>query len=177
MKNHECEQLEAYLADELNDTTAADFLAHLEVCASCRAEADQQAWLDQLLHDAGTITTAAPDVLWEVEDQISHARRKQRRMYGMSTLLAAASLLLAVGLRRDPGPTPAPKFEANRQSPAAPVATFTGAEDVIVIQHESPYPNVTIVQVYPTVDASRRRERNSERILLPATNILRGDAS
>ncbi len=177
MKNHECEQLEVFLADELEDAAAADFLAHFEVCASCRTEADQQAWLDQLLHDAGTSTTATPNVLWQIETRIAQARWKQRRIYGSATLLAAASLLIAVGLRSDPAPTTAPKSETNRQSSAAPVATFTGTDDMIVIHHDSPHPNVTIVQVYPTIDAPRRREREAEQILLPATNIVRGDAS
>ena len=49
MNLSDCENLDAFLADDLSPSEVSRFTAHLHECASCRDAVDQQGWIDGLL--------------------------------------------------------------------------------------------------------------------------------
>lgn len=161
-----CNNLDAYLSDDLSGDTRAIFESHLEGCPACRDVLDQQQWIDALLHSPERIQLERPSATIVDSFHVSLAQRRRRVLQAACGLASAATLLIAVGL-----------FERNRQAiepltleePSVAViepsrvptalqspATFVSTSDAIVVPLESPSDDVTIVQVYPTTDTERR---------------------
>jgi hypothetical protein len=171
MHRCECENLDAFLAEDLPANSAKCFEAHLDECASCRDAVDEQRWIDGLLQSPLRLEIESPGAaLVELIDRHTSPRRRQTRLiaYGLA---AAAALVIALGwiarlnrqslgpaapnnpavaLNRAEGePSPDPSL-SGRGISGAPSATFVGGPDVLVVPVASRHPNVTIVRVYPT---------------------------
>ncbi len=180
MPRSECQQLDAQLNGELSELEAARFGAHLVGCEPCREAVAQQVWLDGLLQGSATAEAVPAGVTLVIDRVILRSRR--RRLFACS-FSAAAVLLLAFGI--DFGdhaePNEVTSHTAQHTPPttpvATPVATFVGSDDMIVVPHDSPYPNVTIVEVYPTMSARRRWQREAAARSLPVPKQFPGDPS
>ncbi len=180
MLQHECQQLEAHLNGVLPKNEAARFAAHLGVCESCRAAVEQQVWLEGLLRDSATAEAVPAGVPLAIDRVIVRTRRRRQFAYGFA---AAAVLLLAfnIDFADHTEPNEATSHTTNHTPPttpvATPVATFVGSDDMIVVTHDSPYPNVTIVEVYPTMSARRRWQREAADRSPPVPKQFPGDPS
>lgn len=169
--NHECDDLAANLANELDEPAAARFAAHLEKCADCRDAVDQQRWIDELLSSAaGTQLESPPPALVE-SFRTSLARRRRQRTLLAYGLAAAAVLVVAVGwtamLNRQANLPTTLQVEnvAHNQtddavSPEPPRAIFVGGPDVIVVPLASRHPDVTVIRVYPTYQPTYAAQAN-----------------
>jgi anti-sigma factor RsiW len=180
--NNRCNNLDAYLSDDLTGDERANFESHVEECSACRDAAEQQHWIDNLLHSPERVQIEQPSVTVLDSFRVSLAQRQRRVLQAACGLAAAATLLIAVGLvKLNPQANGPLKSEersvavtepAPAPTPAQPPATFVSSSDAIVVPVESPSTDVTIVQVYPTTDAERRWRL--EQSLLSATTEPNG---
>ncbi len=171
----ECERLDEYLNGDLSEHQTPHFTAHLAACEPCRAAIDQQQWIDDLLRRSSTVETFPVGVVQEIERGIVLSRKRRcAAACGLAALTAAASLLIALSIEPS---TPKSRDAQLTQRDPTPVATFVGSDDMIVVQHESPYPNVTIVELYPTVDAVRRWQNEAPPQSIPPPQHTHGDPS
>ena len=177
-QRRECQQLDAYLNGDLADDDAKRFTVHIGTCASCRAAVEQQAWLDGLLRQSTTAEAVPAGVLVAINKGIAPTRYGRRLAGGFA---AAAAILIAVFFGHDPTPQGADLPQLTTAAPptpsTAPVATFVGTDDMIVVHHDSPYPDVTIVEVYPTITARRRWQREAAEDFVPVPLQIPGDPS
>jgi hypothetical protein len=175
----ECDNLDAFLTDDLPADVASQFSAHLLQCDGCREATRQQAWINRVLQsDLSATLEPAPDTLHETI-RTSIARHRQTARLAACGLAAAAAaiVIVAIGwtvkLNRqstevaihgtniagddtidesnavDPPPNGSP----------SPRATFVSNGDAIVVPVESPADNVSVVQLYPTTETERRWRR------------------
>ena len=161
-----CNNLDAYLSDDLSAECRAIFESHLESCATCRDALDQQQWIDDLLRSPERLEIEQPSatVLDPVRSTI--VRRERQTLRTAYTLAAAAVLLIGIGWIVLDRQTAQPHTPATQEvvatkahfSPTAttPEATFVASTDAIVVPMESSSTDVTVVQVYPTTDTERR---------------------
>jgi anti-sigma factor RsiW len=163
--NNDCRELEAYLSGDLPADNRAVFELHIEECPTCREAIDQQQWIDELLHSQARIQLETPSAA--VFESFRHAlsRRRRRVLQAACSLVAAATLLIGVGLKLNrqavtnlnPVESSVAHFEAvHAPTPVQPTASFVSTADAIVVPLESTSDEVTIVQVYPTTDTERR---------------------
>jgi anti-sigma factor RsiW len=164
--NSNCNNLDAYLSDDLSGDELANFEVHVEECPTCRNAVDQQQWIDDLLQSPERVQLERPSVTILDSFRGSVAQRRRRVMQAACSLAAAATLLVAVGLvklnrqanelLKSDEPGVAVTEPDHAPTPAQPPATYVSSSDAIVVPVESPSDDVTIVQVYPTTDTERR---------------------
>jgi anti-sigma factor RsiW len=164
--NSDCNNLDAYLADDLPVDEALFFESHLEECGACREAIDEQRWVDSLLQSPVRIQIerTPAEILNSFHTSLSHRRR--RVWQAACGLAAAAVLIIAVGwleLDRQARRPSISKVQdiavaqtVHATAPSKPQATFVASTDAIAVSLESPSTDVTIVQVYPTTDTERR---------------------
>jgi len=130
MMHHECENLDAFLADELPAESVGLFVAHLAECDGCRDAVDQQRWIDCLLRSPLRQELEAPPAAAAVAVRASIVQRRRRVRLVASGLAAAAAIVVAVGwaalwdasfggeveqhtlaVRHDSEPSPGPSLE------------------------------------------------------------------
>lgn len=147
------------------------FAAHFESCDQCRAAIDQQRWIDGLLRSPIRAEHESPPA--SLVDAVRTTLRESRQRAGLIACVfaAAAALVIAVGwtalvdrpaepagdgrelvLNVDDSST---NSIGNRETPVAiattpPRATVITGPDMLAVPIESPYPDVTIVRLYPT---------------------------
>jgi len=178
-----CERLDDFLDGDLPPQEAAEFDAHLSGCAACRDAVQQQHWIDGLLSSREAAELQAlptPPVL---------PVRKQARKRVLIVAMAAAAACVAAlpllprgeelgdgrpsvaSLNPQPSTLDAAKAEARARAAAgtpspssSPLGNgaFVSSGSSIAISVPSDNPQVTIVQLYPTVTASRRWAREAE---------------
>jgi anti-sigma factor RsiW len=164
----DCEQLDAYLLDDLADSDAARFKQHLGACAACREAVEQQRWIDDLLQSqVRAELERTPRAIVDSVQKVAarHDRRRRVLTYALAT---AAALLIAVGWlahRRSAATPPmqsatqeiavadAPRVPTNESKPEG---TFVATTDAIVVPVDSSSDDVTIVQVYQTTESERQ---------------------
>jgi anti-sigma factor RsiW len=171
----DCDNLDAFLSDALAAADSARFAAHIESCHECRHAADQQQWMDGLLRSQVRAEfEPAPDrLIASVQSAIALSRQRAGLfVYG----LAAAMLLLAggwiaLGHNRAkesirPGATqiaedydPGAKNRIVVATAQSKATVITGPE-AIVVPIDSPYPDVTIVRIYPTYEPNFTAQTN-----------------
>jgi anti-sigma factor RsiW len=177
--NLECEYLDDYLADELSPEAASQFVRHLDACDECRHAMDEQRWIDKLLQsDVGASLESAPAPLVEsiLAAAVVHDRRRANLVTGSFAAVAAA-IVIAVGWTitqsrllnevatdgskaASMGPSALPNEERHAEAQVLnrPKATFVASGDAIAVPVESTHDSVTIVQLFPTTEATRRME-------------------
>ncbi len=166
--NINCSNLDSYLDGELSAAEAESFAIHLHGCVDCRESIAQQRWIEGLLRSPGAATMEAPPTDLAVVIRAAIAESRQRAGAVVVALAAAAALLLAVGwqlLDRGDKPavgelaTPFLQIADSRpnsiEQPTAvaaedPRVTVITGPDSLAVPIESPYPDVTIVRIYPT---------------------------
>jgi len=125
------------------------------------AEAELQHWIDGLLTSDEAMAAAPASLRNGVYRALS---RKQRLTAACGLATAAAALAVVLlwpresPVRNDHQATATPIGTPLRP---APVATFVGRGDLIVVPIESDDPTVTIVQVYATNLAKKRWRRKA----------------
>jgi len=178
----DCDNLDAYLTGELPADVATQFATHLKNCAECRAQVDEQQWIDNLLRSPIAATLESPPA--QFADSINFVHIKHRRRVGLIavTFAAAASLALATGwtvwwINRDSGLTGEKNSQLRQlvrnpvdssmqpgtiaeQHQPSPRATVVGDANTIVLPVASPYPDVTIVRVYPVYQPQFANSQN-----------------
>lgn len=159
--NAPCENLDAYLADDLLVDAAAAFEEHLECCDECRDAVAEQGWIEALLRSPERLEVeAAPRHLVETTKLQVAGGARQRRRWAAGAFAAAASVVIALGWiaiqprssdndADDRAATPT----ASKPAPEAvpPTSTFIADANAIAIPMVSKHPNITIVRVYPTL--------------------------
>lgn len=183
-----CELLDDYLDGALPGEEVAAFAVHLCECAACREAVEEQQWIDGLLRSPAAVELELP--LTAVAIPFVRIRRRRILAVAAAVALFAATAALLFPLPRREGlgegrPTVADARDAASESDSATalrsVATgdraqllpslsgrgISGAEFVssgssIAVAVPSDDPQVTIVQLYPTVTASRRWAREAE---------------
>jgi anti-sigma factor RsiW len=168
---NECDNLDAYLAEDLPAEEAAQFARHLDQCEPCRNAIDQQRWIDKLLtsNEIASLEPAPPVLRHALRTSLGR-RRRAVQLIACGLAAAAAIVIVAAGwtlkLHRQPtnvaGPTTGPiaKTDVSETSESshsvAPHATFVSNGDTIAVPLDSADDNVTIVQLYPTTETARR---------------------
>jgi anti-sigma factor RsiW len=159
MNQDSCDNVDAFLADDLSPDAASRFGAHLEVCDDCRDAVEQQRWIDVLLSSPVSAELESPPatLLNRVHLLKTNGRRSTRLIAG--GLAVAAAVLVAAGWTvvlnrqaRDGAVVTVNDavFSEPRESTGEPPrSTFVGGADLIVVPVESRHPNVTVVRVYP----------------------------
>ena len=163
--NSYCDQFDAFLSDALSLDERAVFESHIRECSACREAIDQQQWIDALLQSPERVQLERPTATILDSFRVSVTQRRQRSVRAACALATAATLLVAVGLlklnRQANEPSKPGAYDISvdetvqAPSPAQPAATFVTTSEAIVVPLENPSEDVTIVQVYPTIDAER----------------------
>jgi anti-sigma factor RsiW len=171
--NDTCNNLDAYLADDLPGSERAAFESHLDVCPACHDAVDEQQWIEDLLQSPARLQFEWPPALVLDSLRASVTRRRRRVVQAACGLAAAAVLLIAVGLSLNGNhetaqpvdrvtntiasvePTQVPTAQESATTTRQP-ATFVSTSEAIAVPVESSSSDVTIVQVYPTTDTERR---------------------
>jgi hypothetical protein len=122
---------------------------------------DLQQWIDELL----TSPEARPAAPQSVHAELRRSFARRRRVTVARRMVAAAAVVTAIVFwpRGDRGADD-PQLAVTpplQEQLAEPVATFIAGDDTIAVEIKSPSPNVTILQVYPTLSAQRHREREA----------------
>jgi hypothetical protein len=157
---------------ELSSDERRAFVAHLKACPACREAVDEQRWIDELLRsDEAAKLEAAPN-----RSTIGIRFRSRRRWLvaaAAAAVFVAATFAVATRkpktVTREPAlasvPSPAPAApELETPLPGAdraPAAAFVSAGSSIAIPVVSDDPQITVVQLYPTVTAQRRWARET----------------
>lgn len=170
----QCERLEEYLIGDLKKYEAVQFTAHLDKCSPCRVAVDEQLWIDELLHKNAAAQKAPADITDQIEQTIIRKNRHRRLAKSFGAITAAASLAIAFLLQHTKQKTL--DTQTATVSPTS-IATFIGTDDIIVVQHDSPYPDVTIVEIYPTFRAHKRSQNQYSQPSLTSPTHIPGDPS
>ncbi len=166
--NTECNNIEAYLAGDLQVEQAVDFEDHLPQCDACRETIDQQRWIDGLLRSPLRLQVEPTPVDLIVATRRAHSRRRQSVRLAACGLAAAVLICVAFGrLELNPQVSGRPGRgksasevggKAATDVAAPTTATFVGGADVIAVPIESQHADVTIVRIYPTYRPRNERE-------------------
>lgn len=176
----ECDNLDAYLAQDLPDGAVARFEQHLDLCEACREALEEQSWIDGLLQSQTRVTLEPlPASLYESLHTRTAGRRQsvgvaQYVGYGLAVaavlaIIAAGWTLVAPRPSNEPSAPPMANVPPTDPPPAPPTirtaspavktspfpAAFVSSEDSIAVPLESADDEVTIVQVFPTTDAEQ----------------------
>jgi predicted anti-sigma-YlaC factor YlaD len=164
--NPECEQLDDYLAGDLAVEQAHHFERHLFHCDACRDAMRQQRWMDGLLQSEAKADLEQPTTLLVESIRSSILSRRWRLRFAAGSLAAAAAIFLMVSVfelnQQEVKPAASPENQIvstgsfQKTFSDAPRTTFVSNGDAITIAIESPAANVTIVQVYPTIETEQR---------------------
>ena len=175
MTSRPCDQIDDYLCGWLPPEEATVYEAHLADCAACREECATQRRIDQLLATETVTTVPIPIGLRsQVHGRIRAAYRR-RLLYCAGAAAAASMVALALVLfatknivftpreerqtaqhssaGHDVSPSVAPPTSAEPPIVVARV-TMIDPSSAIVVPLDSQHPNVTLVQVLPTISAS-----------------------
>jgi anti-sigma factor RsiW len=186
--NNSCERLDDFLDGALAPPETAAFHAHLETCAACRDAVDQQRWIDGLLKsDAAAAIEALPAPRTIARPRRGRRRAVVAVAAAAAVVALTARLLFSHSAKQGPGegrptaashlpPSPTaedaaerPSLAVERSAPSPPVAvrpgavggSFVSAGSAIAAPVASDDPQVTVVQLYPTVTAERRWAREA----------------
>lgn len=181
-----CNNLDDYLAGELNDPRRTEFAKHLEDCAACREELLAQTEVARLLRTATEMLEAPPQELKaSIRRGLAVTASRRRRWVAVAAMMSAVVVGAASwGLRssRDgrvvARPQPDQRIaerpvlehrqadDRSRQETAnvadasgiAPAATvrLASTPDTIAVPIKSENPNVTIFWLYPVVRTTGR---------------------
>lgn len=113
-------------------------------------------WLDEALASAAHVQTPI-----ELRSEITRSLARQQRRYGLRWAAAAACIaLVAFWPRSTAHLEPAP-LASSTTVHLEPMAAFIPSQELIAIEHESPAPNVTVIQLYPTTSAEQSWARQA----------------
>jgi anti-sigma factor RsiW len=172
MTEARCEQLDEYLCGFLPPDEAVQFEAHLAACPTCREEAASQCQIDRLLAEGTAQIEPVPIALARrIEHRIQVVRRR-RHFAWAGTLVAAATILLALALWGTRNILlPQDDLRSIAQQTALPAAsepqpatvvhvTPVDPSSAIYVPMESHSPNVTLICVYPTTKVNREESKH-----------------
>jgi anti-sigma factor RsiW len=161
MTTNHCESLDAYLDGELSAPACEMFERHLSECEACQRAVALDENLDQLL--AAAPVDAPPELTVRIRRNLQRARLV--RIGTRTALLAASIAAVALGIwstrRDDQGVAVAPPAAAPRSSSTVHIA-FAPEQKVIAMPLKSKNPRVSIVWVYPAIDANAAKASEPE---------------
>jgi anti-sigma factor RsiW len=122
MNQSSCDNLDDYLADELDARRRTEFEAHLEVCPACREELLAQAELARLLRAATEMLETSPaELTASITRGVATAASRRRRLIAVAAMVAAVvvcaaswSLQAARDRRALARPQPGPRIAKQR---------------------------------------------------------------
>jgi anti-sigma factor RsiW len=161
MTTNLCESLDAYLDGELSVPARERFELHLPHCETCHHTVKLDAQMVQLL--AAAPVHAPPELTVRIRRDLQRARLVR---IGTRTALLAASIaavVLGIWATRpgDPEIAVAPPPAIPPSSNSVHIA-FAPEQKVIAMPLKSKNPRVSIVWVYPTIDANVAKANESE---------------
>jgi anti-sigma factor RsiW len=170
----DCDNLDAYLANDLPAGAATHFVQHLNECSACHEAVAQQRWIDNLLHSNEFASIEPlPAGLRETLRRSNTKSRQTTHLIACGLAAAATIAIVAVGwtlkLNRQAAVFRASTatqttaqvnpLNPNSSNSASRRATFVSNGDTIAVPLESGDDEVTIVQLYPTTETERRTRR------------------
>jgi hypothetical protein len=187
----DCEQLDDYLARELDPLRHLAFEAHLAECSECRAAVQSEERLAGMLRQAVSATPVPAPVVLRLRSAIESAERRRsrrtRRASWSAVAALAATIAVWVGVARHDRDLPiagghaGPETTANGESPTPgeesrdPSTSVTAAtasspsrveldndRDYIAVPQRTSHPNVTILWLYPVIDPAPSVESGTE---------------
>jgi hypothetical protein len=166
--SHECNKLDAYLADDLSGDDSVRFERHLSSCEVCREAIDQQNWIDSMLRSSHRSQLEPIPSHLAKPSRTARTHSRRNALVAACGLASAAALLVAIShwqLNRQAMTDSNQTTSINRTAQTTradekkpPTATFIGGPDVIAVPVESHSPNVTVVRIYPTYRPPQDRE-------------------
>jgi anti-sigma factor RsiW len=148
----DCDHLDDFLSGDLPDSKAGRFTAHLASCEHCRAEVDEERWIERLLQSSERLELESPSpaLLEDIRSTLTKSRQHAGVLaYG----LAAAVVLITAGWIALSGRT-ASKVQdepvADISSPLQFARAVVSGENMIVVPIAYGDPDVTVVRLFPT---------------------------
>jgi hypothetical protein len=155
-----CGLRDGYVGRWLDAAQRQQFEAHLRDCGPCRQALAEQDYLGRLLREA--VDPVPAGLVKRVESRLRRARRHRAvaRCAGLAAAVGVGCLAVARFFPRGTGVPPAPHPDESAAGPSPAVlalppvrVTFAHPADVIAVPEETRNPNVTIIWVYPAVEA------------------------
>ncbi len=166
MLESSCEQLEAFLADDMPAAERSAFEAHLGHCTSCTEAVYSEARLHDLMAEAAGRTLIDRTALVRgIERRIHRARRTRSALWGSGVLaIVTVAVALPLAWRSVFQPTPT-AITKQTQTPDdddtarikkvsdEPIVRITpqNTKDTLIVGMPSTNPDVTIVWVYSAI--------------------------
>jgi hypothetical protein len=157
-----CSLLDDYFARDLMGDDRAGFVAHLQSCAECRRNIQEQERLNVMLTEATVRLDRVPTGLL---DQVDRRVCITRRRRTMATALAVAATIAGIWLVSHRGePDVARKVNvplagtsgSGEFRPAHVRIAFPRERNLFAVPVESESPNVTVFWVFPAPERSER---------------------
>ncbi len=173
MTRPQCQFLDDYLGRTLGAAAEASFRRHLRDCAACRHEVRASEELSRTLLAAVTeLEPAPPELGARIERNLARRRRRRRLAWALSAaasvLAALAGWLIYQAARPEVKvalPDTVSPAAISEESPA--LVQVRSPSPAIVIPKRGTHRNVTIIWVYPAVDAGAQRARPEQKPASP----------
>ena len=181
----DCDSLDDYLDGELSGGEVVAFESHLYECATCAEAVEQQRWINETLRSPLAAELERPPA--SAVAKVTAAVGRRRRLATAAALAAALAAIAAwpasrmappetaeeglLSVAAAPGHHPAETTKHPSSGPsggATNAARFVSTGDAIVVPLAVESPDVTVVQVYSTVDAQQRTHLAAELSALTA---------
>lgn len=174
MRDSSCEGLRPYLDGSLPEPQRAGFEVHLADCPGCRQVVREEQCLDELLTRAiAGHPSPTPALVDRIEGRLRRARRQRFFRWGAGVTAAMVLVGWFAVWREPPGEPPvepesAPLVQAPLSQPdpepdprSSVQVTIMPEDSYIARPLSSGDPAVTIIWLYPTIQAGRTSEPES----------------
>lgn len=155
MNTMDCDRLDDFLDHDLRGEDRRKFVEHTETCAACREAVGVQDSLVERLQKAIDRGDAEPrDLVRRIDRRIRWARFHRFAITGLAASVAFAALWLAIDRPPRRLDVPSLVVAVDRPKEESPVRIRFPNRDVIAMPVESDSPRVTVVMVYPELQAA-----------------------
>jgi anti-sigma factor RsiW len=154
MHGNGCDRLDDFLDRDLSGDDRQRFVEHLDSCAACReAVAGHQALAQRLRIEMERIDSTPPMLASRIEGRILRDRFLRFAVTAFAASVAFAAMWLAIDRVPRRLSEPPPAVVQNRPTDKPTVQIRFPKRDVIAMPVASESPNVTVVMVYPELQA------------------------
>lgn len=155
MNANDCKLLDDFLDHDLVGENRQRFVEHLESCADCREVVDAQRSFAQRLQAAiARAESSPPEMPRRIDRRIRQARLHRVAVSALAASIALAALWLAID--RPPRTVHPPQLIVGQERPTEEptVRIRFPNRDVIAMPVAFDSPHVTVVMVYPELQAA-----------------------
>ena len=165
-----CEQLESFLAEELDDGQRRAFIQHLERCAVCSHQVEVAETLDPMIREAWQAIEMPDQVRQFVATDIGPPSKTPPVAFSSTASLAAAMVaIVVIGVsaimiarsNRTP-PTVSSIGDSNAQNVESPKLPRVSSDQAILLPTRRTDNSFTIVKAYPSVTLTADQSARGE---------------